>query len=213
MKKLFQIILAVAIVGLVYVIYVQISTPIRFDKETKAKKAQVIDRIKDIRTAQRAFKSKYQHFTASFDSLSAFVLTDTLELERKIVDEDDSAAMAMLKKSGKKNIEKFKIAVIDTIFAPKKVTRQDVENFRFIPGTGNKAQFIMEAGIITTESKVVIPVVECRAPYKAFLDTVAYRQEVINLVDDQENNFSNYGGIKFGSMEKGNNEAGNWGDE
>ena len=210
MKKLFQIILAVAIVGLVYVIYVQISTPIRFDKETKAKKAQVIDRIKDIRTAQRAFKSKYQHFTASFDSLSAFVLTDTLELERKIVDEDDSAAMAMLKKSGKKNIEKFKIAVIDTIFAPKKVTRQDVENFRFIPGTGNKAQFIMEAGIITTESKVVIPVVECRAPYKAFLDTVAYRQEVINLIDEEQNNFNRYPGVKFGSMESGNNEAGNW---
>lgn len=210
MKKLFQIILAVAIVGLVYVIYVQISTPIRFDKETKAKKAQVIDRIKDIRTAQRAFKSKYQHFTASFDSLSAFVLTDTLELERKIVDEDDSAAMAMLKKSGKKNIEKFKIAVIDTIFAPKKVTRQDVENFRFIPGTGNKAQFIMEAGIITTESKVVIPIVECRAPYKMFLDTVAYRQEIINLIDDKENNFNRYPGVKFGSMEAGNNEAGNW---
>lgn len=210
MKKLFQIILAVVIVGLVYVIYVQISTPIRFDKETKAKKAQVIDRIKDIRTAQRAFKSKYQHFTASFDSLSAFVLTDTLELERKIVDEDDSAAMAMLKKSGKKNIEKFKIAVIDTIFAPKKVTRQDVENFRFIPGTGNKAQFIMEAGIITTESKVVIPVVECRAPYKAFLDTVAYRQEVINLIDEEQNNFNRYPGVKFGSMDSGNNEAGNW---
>ena len=210
MKKLFQIILAVVIVGLVYVIYVQISTPIRFDKETKAKKAQVIDRIKDIRTAQRAFKSKYQHFTASFDSLSAFVLTDTLELERKIVDEDDSAAMAMLKKSGKKNIEKFKIAVIDTIFAPKKVTRQDVENFRFIPGTGNKAQFIMEAGIITTESKVVIPVVECRAPYKMFLDTVAYRQEVINLIDDEQNNFNRYPGVKFGSMDSGNNEAGNW---
>ena len=210
MKKLFQIILAVAIVGLVYVIYVQISTPIRFDKETKAKKAQVIDRIKDIRTAQRAFKSKYQHFTASFDSLSAFVLTDTLELERKIVDEDDSAAMAMLKKSGKKNIEKFKIAVIDTIFAPKKVTRQDVENFRFIPGTGNKAQFIMEAGIITTESKVVIPVVECRAPYKAFLDTVAYRQEVINLIDEEQNNFNRYPGVKFGSMDSGNNEAGHW---
>ena len=210
MKKLFQIILAVAIVGLVYVIYVQISTPIRFDKETKAKKAQVIDRIKDIRTAQRAFKSKYQHFTASFDSLSAFVLTDTLELERKIVDEYDSAAMAMLKKSGKKNIEKFKIAVIDTIFAPKKVTRQDVENFRFIPGTGNKAQFIMEAGIITTESKVVIPVVECRAPYKAFLDTVAYRQEVINLIDEEQNNFNRYPGVKFGSMDSGNNEAGNW---
>ena len=75
------------------------------------------------------------------------------------------------------------------------------------------ADVSMEAGLVTTESKVVIPVVECRIPYKMFLDTVRFRQEVINLVDDQENNFSNYGGIKFGSMEKGNNEAGNWGDE
>ena len=210
MKKIAQIILAVVIVALVYVVYDQISTPIRFEQEMKAKKAQVIDRIKDIRTAQRAFKSKYQRFTGSFDTLASFILNDSLELERKIVDEDDSVAMAMLKKMNKKNVEKFKVAVIDTIFAPKKVTRQDVENFRFIPGTGNKAQFIMEAGIITTESKVVIPVVECRAPYKAFLDTVAYRQEIINLIDDEENNFNRYAGVKFGSMEAANNEAGNW---
>ena len=192
--------------GLVYVIYVQIS----LRSGSTKKRRQVIDHIKDIRTAQRAFKSKYQHFTAGFDSLSAFVLTtNTLELgldrrRRRL------GIMCMLKKSGKKNIEKFKIAVIDTIFAPKKVTRQDVENFRFIPGTGNKAQFIMEAGIITTESKVVIPVVECRAPYKAFLDTVAYRQEVINLIDEEQNNFNRYPGVKFGSMDSGNNEAGNW---
>lgn len=68
----------------------------------------------------------------------------------------------------------------------------------------------MEAGVITTESKVVIPVVECRAPYKMFLDTVNYRQEVINLIDEEENNFNRYAGVKFGSMESGNNEAGNW---
>lgn len=210
MKKLFQILLAVVIVGLVYVIYVQISTPIRFDDELKAKKAQVIERIKDIRTAQRAYKSKYQRFTGSFDTLASFVLNDTLELERKIVDEDDSVAMAMLKKSGKKNIEKFKVAVIDTIFSPKKLTRQDVERLRFIPGTDRQAEYIMEAGIITTESKVVIPIVECRAPYKLFLDTVAYRQEIINLIDDDMNNYNRYPGVKFGSMESGNNEAGNW---
>ncbi|HIW64782.1 MAG TPA: hypothetical protein H9879_00900 [Candidatus Alistipes intestinipullorum] len=210
MKKIAQIILAVVIIGLVYVIYVQISTPIQFEQELKVKKAQVIERIKDIRTAERSYKSKYQRFTGSFDSLISFVLNDTLELERKIVDEDDSAAMAQLKKSGKKNIEKFKIAVIDTIFAPKKVTREDVENFRYIPGTDKKAQYILEAGIITTESKVVIPVVECRAPYKMFLDTVAFRQEVINLIDDETNNFNRYAGVKFGSMEAGNNEAGNW---
>lgn len=209
MKKLFQILLAVAILGLIYVIYVQISTPIRFDNELKSKKAQVIERIKDIRTAQRAYKSKYQHFTGSFDTLASFILNDSLVLERKIVDEDDSVALAMLKKSGKKNIEKFTVAVIDTVFSPKRLSREDVMQLRYIPGT-DKAEYIMEAGIITTESKVVIPIVECRAPYKMFLDTVAYRQEVINLIDDEQNNFNRYPGVKFGSMESGNNEAGNW---
>ena len=211
MKRIFQIILALVIVALVYVIYVQISTPIRFDNELKARKAQVIERIKDIRTAERAFKSKYMRFTGSFDSLEQFILTDTLELERKLVDEDDSVAMAMLKKSGKKNVEKFKIAVIDTIFSPKKLTEKEVKELRYIPYSNNKPYYL-EAGIITTESKVVIPVVECRAPYKEFLDTVAYHQEVVNLIDDAENNFNRYAGVKFGSMESGNNEAGNWED-
>ncbi len=210
MKRIIQIILAVVIVALVYVIYDQISTPIRFDNELAARKAQVIERIKDIRTAQRAYKSKYQRFTGDFDTLTAFILNDTLELERKIVDEDDSVGLAQLKKAGKKNIEKFKIAVIDTIFAPKVLSKSDIEQLRYIPGTDNQAQYIMEAGIITTESKVVIPVVECRAPYKIFLDTVAYRQEFINLVDDEVHNFNRYPGVKFGSMEAGNNEAGNW---
>lgn len=209
-KNILQIILGLVIVALVYVIYDQISTPIRFENELAARKAQVIERIKDIRTAQRAYKSKYQHFTGDFDTLTAFILNDTLELERKIVDEDDSVAMAQLKKAGKKNIEKFKIAVLDTIFAPKVLTRDEVEQLRYIPGTDNKAQYIMEAGIITTESKVVIPVVECRAPYKMFLDTIAYTQEFINLVDDEVHNFNRYPGVKFGSMEAGNNEAGNW---
>ena len=210
MKKIIQIVLALVIVALVYVIYDQISTPIRFENELKTRKAQVIERIKDIRTAQRAFKSKYQHFTGDFDSLAAFILTDTLELERKLVDEDDSVGMAQLKKAGKKNVEKFKVAVIDTIFAPKVLNKEDVAQLRYIPGTGEKAQYIMEAGIITTESKVVIPVVECRAPYKMFMDTVNYRQELINLIDDEVNNFNRYPGVKFGSMEAGNNEAGNW---
>ena len=132
-KKIAQIVLAVVIVGLIYVIYQQISTPIRFDKELAARQAAVIGRIKDIRTAQRAFKSKYMRFTSSFDSLEQFILNDTLELERKLVDEYDSVAMALLKKSGRKNVEKFKIAVIDTIFSPRKLTASQVKELRYIP--------------------------------------------------------------------------------
>lgn len=210
MKKVAQIILAVVIVALIYVIYDQISTPIRFDEELKGRKAQVIDRIKDIRTAQRAYKQKYQRFTNNFDTLINFVLNDTLELERKIVDEDDSVALAALKKAGRKNVEKFKIAVVDTIFGAKRLSPEAIRNLRYVP-FADQGQFIMEAGS-TTASNVTVPIVECRAPYKMFLDTVQYRQEVINLIDDEENNYNRYPGVKFGSMDAANNEAGNWED-
>ena len=211
MKKIVQLILALVIVGLVYVIYDQISTPIRFDKVKKAKEEIVIERIKDIRTAERAFKTKYQRFTGDFDTLINFVLNDSIEGQRRIVDEDDSVAMAQLKKAGRKNIETFTVAVIDTIFAPKKLTREQVENFRYIPGTNKQAEYSIAAGMVTTESKVVVPVVEVKAPYVKFLDTVQFRQEVINLVKAPEIiTYNKYPGIKFGSMEGVNNEAGNW---
>lgn len=207
-KKIIQLILALVIIGLSFYIYVLISTPIKFENEKKVREAAVIERIKDIRTAERQFKSKYQRFTASFDTLINFVLTETMEGERKIVDEDDSVAMAQLKRLKKKNIETFTFSVKDSLF--KHLSENDVRELRYIPFTGDETEFILEAGIINTESKVVIPTVECRAPYIAFLDTVAYRQEIINLIDNDMNNRNRYPGIKFGSMESGNNEAGNW---
>lgn len=211
MKKIVQLILALVIVGLVYVIYVQISTPIRFENEKKAKEEAVIERIKDIRIAERAFKSKYQRFTGSFDTLINFVLNDSIEGQRRIVDEDDSVAMAQLKKAGKKNIETFTVAVIDTIFAPRSLTPEQVKNFRYVPGTNKQTEYSIEAGLLTTESKVVVPVVEVKVPYVKFLDTVTYRQEVINLIKAPEVvTYNKYPGIKFGSMEGANNEAGNW---
>lgn len=211
-KKLVQVALAIVILGLIYIIYQQIATPIRFENETNQRKALVIDRIKDIRTAERAYKTKYQHFTGDFDSLINFVLNEELELERKIVDEDDSVGLAQLKKAGKKNVETFTIAVIDTIFAPKTLTPDQVKELRYVPFTERKVQYILQAGHLTTGSGVVVPVVECRIPYKAFLDTIEYRQEIINLIDNEVNNFNRYAGVKFGSMENANNEAGNWED-
>lgn len=211
-KKILQFVLAIAILALIYVIYVQISTPINYEAEKKMRNAAVIDRIKDIRTAERAYKTKYMRFTDNFDSLINFVLNDSLVLERKIVDEDDSVGMAELKRLKKKNVEKFTIAVIDTIFAPKTLTVEDVKALRYVPYTDNKVQYLLFAGQLATESKVVIPVVECRVPYKVYLDTLKYRQEIINDIDNDVNNLNKYPGIKFGSMDGGNNEAGNWED-
>ena len=214
-KKSVQIILklalAVVVLGLAYWVYTLISTPIKFENEQKVRETAVIERIKDIRTAERTFKSKHQRFTADFDTLINFVLTEQMEGERKKIDEDDSVAMAQAKKKyGKKfkNIEKFTFSVKDSLF--KHLTVEQIQELRYVPYTNNQTEYILEAGMLATESKVVIPVVECRTPYIAFLDTVAYRQQVINLIDNMKNNFNRYPGIMFGSMQRGNNEAGNW---
>ena len=210
MKKGIQIFLGLVIVALIYVVADLIHTPLKFEQQLKERNAEVIVKLKDIRAAERAFKSKYQRFTSDFDSLINFILTDSLEMERKLVDEDDSVAMAKLKKMKKKNIEKYNIAVIDTIFNPRKLSKEQIQNLRYIPHTNNM-EFILEAGAVD-KGNVMVPIIECRAPYKFYLDTVEYRQNVINLIDDKVNNFGQYAGLKFGSMEGSNNEAGNWED-
>jgi hypothetical protein len=210
MKKAIQFLLGLVIVGLIYVIATMIHNPLSFDAELKARNAEVVVKLKAIRAAERAYKSKYQQFTNNFDTLINFILNDSLVMERKLVDEDDSVALAKLKKAGKKNIEKYNLAVIDTIFNPRKLTAEQVNDLRFIPHTDGKVQFILQAGKVMTGSNVLVPVVECRAPYKMYLDTIEFRQNVINLIDDKVNNFNEYAGLKFGSMEGSNNEAGNW---
>ena len=210
MKKGIQIFLGLVIIGLIYVIANQIYTPLKFETQLKERNADVIVKLKDIRSAERAFKSKYQHFTGDFDSLINFILNDSLEMERKLVDEDDSVAMAKLKRMRKKNIEKYYINVVDTIFSPRKLSKEQIEALRYIPHTNN-VEFILEAGV-ANKGNVNVPVVECRAPYKSYLDTIEFRQNIINLIDDKVNNFGQYAGLKFGSMEGSNNEAGNWED-
>ena len=209
MKKAVQFLLGLVIIGLIYVVATLIHTPLSFEKQLEERNADVIVKLKDIRAAERAYKSKYQQFTGDFDSLINFILNDSLTMERKLVDEDDSVAMAQLKKQGKKNVETYNIAVVDTIFNPRKLTKEDIQNLRYLPFTDNKVEFILEASHVTA-GNVKVPVVECRAPYKMYLDTVEYRQNIINLIDDRVNNFNAYAGLKFGSMEGSNNEAGNW---
>lgn len=144
----------------------QISTPIHFENELKERKTQAIKRIKDVRTAQRAFRAEYQRYAENFDELERFLYTNPTEL------------------------------------------RCDIEQLRYIPNSDN--EFIMETGFTKTSSNRTGPFIEVRAPYKLFLDTIKYRQEIINLIDEEVNVFDRYPGIKFGSMEEANNEVGNW---
>lgn len=203
MRKLIQIILGLLIVGAIYVVVEQIMSPLRFAKEKSAREAVVVERLKDIRSAQRAFKGATQHYTASFDSLIAFVLNDSITVRKTIGSKDDSVAVA----KGLVKEETYLVAAIDTVFGAKKLTPEMVKNLRFIPFTENQ-EFLIDAGTFITESKVVVPVFEVKAPYKTFLAGMD-EQELINLIDERKT-LNKYPGIKVGAMDQATNDAGNW---
>lgn len=204
MKKLIQILLIVVIVALGWLLYDQIMTPLDFQKNKAMREAAVIERVKDIRTAQRAYKQAKQGYAKEFSQLVDFLLNDSLVYEKAIGSADDSLAVA----KGLVKVEKFAIAAKDTVFGVKKLSIAEIKDFENIPyGAGTK--FIMDAGELTTESQVTVSVFECKAPYKSFLSDLD-QQELINLVDECNNTLLKYAGIKVGSMEQATNDAGNW---
>ena len=212
MKKiLLHVVLIVAIAGLAYWFYVIINTPMEFERQRKGREAYVIERLKDIRTAQRAYRSKYLKYTPSFDSLTKFILTDSLVFEHAVGSEDDSVAVA----AGRVQKTQFKMAVKDTIFP----AGFDPEQLQYIPfsnvmnanlGNGDKFEKLrMDTASLETESKVVVPVFEAFAPYTTFLGDLN-KQELINFRDLRVNTMGRDDGLKVGSLTAATNEAGNW---
>ncbi len=218
MKKiLLQVILLAAIAGLVWWLYSMFNTPLEFERVRKEREAKVVERLKDIRTAQRAFRSKYQKFTPNFDSLIAFVANDSLVVERAIGSADDSLAVAQ----GLVSVEKYMVAVKDTIRFIGQEVKENFNNLRFIPGSdlvskfneaGMRQEFVMDTASIKTESAVVVPVVWVFAKYPTFLGDLD-EQELINFRDYQIKTLNRADGLQIGSLTATTNEAGNWDGE
>lgn len=212
-KSILQIFLAIVMIALAYLLYESIMAPVRFDKTRIAREKAVIERISDIRSAQRGYKQVYGKYTGSFDTLINFVLTADMEFERQLVSSDDSVGLAKLKRARKKNIEKFTVKAIDTVFGARKLTPEQVEQLRYIPNStianeGKAVEFIMGAGSVMV-GNVSVPVFEAKAPYKSFL-LDQNEQLLINLIDEQKNVLYRYPGIKVGDLNQATNDAGNW---
>lgn len=205
MKKiLIQILLVAVIVVLGFWLYDLFATPMNFDAVRADREKEVVQRLKNIRTVQRVFRSKYSHFAGNFDELIGFVKNDSLQLEMTIGDVNDSVAMA----NNQVKTYAYKMAVKDTL-----LKGVDVEELRFIPfseqATGQKQEFSMDTVSLKTESSVMVPVFEAFAPYPSFLGDLD-KQELINFRDYRIYTLSKDDGLKVGSLQQANNESGNW---
>ena len=185
-----------------------------------------IQRLKDIRTLQVAFKSVNGRFTTTVDSLADFYNNGKMAIVMQVGSMDDSLAVAhteKVKKSSRKKLtgEDFlklyqagdrnlvfnvetKIPVKDTLFAH----RSDfcVDSLKTIPFSGGQP-VLMEA-IVKTVSGVPVPLFEAKMPYKALLKGMD-NQLRINL-DAEKRDQNRYEGLQVGSITAPNNNAGNW---
>ena len=201
-----QTVFALMIVGLAVLLVARIMQPIQFKKERIKREDATIARLKEIRTAQEAYKDKYGKYTASFDTLISFVETDSFEIPKlDIVGEwnQDELTQEQAIRQGliKKSI--IKKSVRDSLYAPD----FEVENLRHIPFTDHK-QFEMGAGELETGSQVTVQVFEAYALYDDLFRGMD-RQEVINY-KDQRYKLTEFDGVKVGSLTEANNNAGNW---
>lgn len=205
MKKVVQIVLGLLIVFLAWVVFKQVMTPLDFQKVRAEREAVIIEQLKDIRLAERAYKTKYNKYTGSFDELIDFILTDSLEMRRQIGSLDDSIAVAR----GLVRTEVFMIPVQDTVFVTKKLTEAQVRNLPNIPYSDGRQFKLAANNSFRTESEVVVPVFECAAPYTYFLSDLN-EQELVNLIDESVNTLNKYPGLKVGAIDQATNDAGNW---
>jgi len=191
-------ILPLCIVALAYLLLTGIGEPGRFTKEHKHRESLTIERLKDIRTLQIAFRQEHGRYTESFDTLIDFYKNGQLRVVKQIGSMDDSLAVAR----GLVRRDTIRIAVKDTI-----LRRQgfNVDSLRNVPIV-NKP-FEMRAAIKRV-SGVDVPLFEACTPFNVMLAGLD-RQLIINLNDEQDKK-RRYQGIKVGSIDQPNNNAGNW---
>jgi hypothetical protein len=211
MKTAIQVVLAAAIIVLGYLLWESINKPIRFNREKDRIEKATIQRLKDIRTAQLAFRSEYGQFTGDFDSLITFLKTDSFSVVKAIGSVPDS----MIEEMGRKRAEQqalkeglisrdtIRLSVKDSLFA----AGYPIDSLRFAPYTKGY-EFELGAGKLETASKVAVRVFEAKVPYDILLSGLD-RQLIINYKETREK-ITGYPGLKVGSLEEATNNAGNW---
>lgn len=198
MKKLVHALLLLAIAALAYLLFESIMDPIRFNEEKDKRYGATVERLKNIRIAERAYKSEFGRFTGSFDTLVNFLKTGTMTIEMQIGSMDDSIAVAQKKVFR----QKIKVKVSEKI-----LVGSNLDSLAYVPYTGGK-KFELAAARILTTSKVVVPVFECKVHNDVLLNGLT-RQLIVNLNDERKKT-DRYPGIKVGSLTEATNDAGNW---
>ncbi|MBR2134843.1 MAG: hypothetical protein IJ855_01285 [Bacteroidales bacterium] len=225
MKKLFTlVILPIIIILLGYLIVKGVMKPIKFNEERAAREAVAIQKLKDIRDLQVAYKNKYGKFASALDTLVDFYKNDKMVINMQIGSVNDSVMVAhtdAVKKANKGITDKglyelyqkgdhnlvfsikSEIPVKDTLL---KREGFDIDKIAEIPFTNGKK--IEMKSIVKQVSGVDVPLFEANIPFDDLLEGMDH-QLLVNLKSERDK-MNKFPGLKVGSIDNPNNTAGNW---
>ncbi len=214
MRIVLQIVLAAIIVALGYAVFQTINRPLEYRKVKKKRDRATIEKLIDIRNAEKAYLLANGKYTGNFDSLKNFVKTGHIPLIKRtgvLTDEmladgiDEKKAI----KKGLIKIDTIKVAVMDSLFGKK--PNFDVEKMHLLPIAGDKS-FTLAAKELPSESGIPVPVYEAKVRYDDLLEDLRkgdyneeYRSDTMEM-----NRLKKYIGLKIGSLIEANDGAGNW---
>lgn len=209
MKVTLKILLAVAVVLLAYMCYRSIMGPIEFKDERGRRENLIKARLIDIRKAQIEYKNIHKVHAANFDELSKFLKDEKLPfLIKEGVLTDEQLEKGMTEKEAvKKGLirrDTVWVTAVDTLFGK----GYNVDDLRNVPGAN--VQFTMDTATLTSGSGYTVKVFQCGVLYDDYLGDLN-KQEVYNL-KDKASKMGKYAGLRVGSVEEINNNAGNWED-
>ena len=210
MRRVIQVLFVLVIIVLGYLIVESIMEPIRFNQEREVRELATIEKLIDIREAQKAYKDIYKKYAGSFDTLMAFVDTGNFtlikadgEIPEEWLDElGFEKARERALKEGKISREPIQVPVKDSLFS----ASYETSSLNLVPFTEG-VRFSMESGELLTSSNLTVQVVEVSVLYDDLLNGMD-KQLVVNYTDERMK-IVGFEGVKFGSMEEGT-LTGNW---
>ena len=169
---------------LVFLIFRSINSPIKFNDVKNERYSKVIDRFKDIRNAQIAFKSVNGIYSNDFQELIRFVdsaeFTITQKRDSSYIEYDRIYRIDMLREIIVTDTLGF-VSVKDSLFA----NSLDYKDMASVPINGIESLFSLKADIID-KNGYNVPVFEVRVPKDIVLfdqnkDLLSQEKETISV--------------------------------
>ncbi len=161
-KGVSAVLVIVALV-IAYFNYKSIEEPIEFMKKKNYRYSAVIQRLKDIREAEIAYKKEYGKYTGSFDTLIDFIKNDSVKVIKMFGDVPDTLTEMEALELGIVRRDTIRVPAYEYIFNENYMAKRDprwelnVDELRYVPFTDN-SEFDIAAGVLERSSGVKVQV-------------------------------------------------------